>query len=417
MKSLTVILLMVTMLLPATTSPLTSMAAPFGQTIVVKSAADSGTGTLRQALLDAQDGDAITFEPAVFPPGAPVTISITSLLPGINADNLTLDASNAGVILDGRHLPGDWQVGLQRVSCEGTSVRGLQIANFSGPAIDIGGNTRHTAIGGDPSIGSGPFGQGNQFIHNAIGVSLATPGTTLNVIKGNLMGTDAALAAQLGNERSGVWITEGANGNTIGPDNVIAHNGQAGIVMEGPDSVHNTITQNSIYNNAWWGIKLSDGANDSLPFPGVFAYDRAAGTMTGATGAHCTVEIFSDAINEGAIFEGRTAADDRGVFTFSKGSAFVGPYLTTTATDVNGNTSRFSAPLSGESRAAIMQTGNSRPQTAAPPAPEDLYDVINERYERGSILLTSSRAPDEWPELLGDPLMASAGLDRLAHQA
>lgn len=51
------------------------------------------------------------------------------------------------------------------------------------------------------------------------------------------------------------------------------------------------------------------------------------------------------------------------------------------------------------------------------PSPEDLYDVINERYERGSILLTSNRAPSEWPELFGDPLLASAGLDRLAHRA
>jgi len=52
-----------------------------------------------------------------------------------------------------------------------------------------------------------------------------------------------------------------------------------------------------------------------------------------------------------------------------------------------------------------------------PPGPEDLYDVINERYERGSILLTSNRAPSEWPDLFCDPLLASAGLDRLAHKA
>lgn len=52
-----------------------------------------------------------------------------------------------------------------------------------------------------------------------------------------------------------------------------------------------------------------------------------------------------------------------------------------------------------------------------PPAPEDLYDIINERYEMGSIMLTSNRAPTEWPELFGDPLLASAGLDRLAHHA
>lgn len=52
-----------------------------------------------------------------------------------------------------------------------------------------------------------------------------------------------------------------------------------------------------------------------------------------------------------------------------------------------------------------------------PPSHEDLYDVINERYERGSILLTSNRAPAEWPGLFQDPLLASAGLDRLTHRA
>jgi DNA replication protein DnaC len=51
------------------------------------------------------------------------------------------------------------------------------------------------------------------------------------------------------------------------------------------------------------------------------------------------------------------------------------------------------------------------------PGPEDLYDVINERYEHGSILLTSNRAPNEWPDLFLDPLLASAGLDRLLDRA
>ena len=52
-----------------------------------------------------------------------------------------------------------------------------------------------------------------------------------------------------------------------------------------------------------------------------------------------------------------------------------------------------------------------------PPAPEDFYDVINGRYERGSILLTSNRDLTEWPELFNEPLLASAGLDRLTHNA
>jgi DNA replication protein DnaC len=51
------------------------------------------------------------------------------------------------------------------------------------------------------------------------------------------------------------------------------------------------------------------------------------------------------------------------------------------------------------------------------PAPSDLYDVIDGRYEKGSILLTSNRAPAEWPDVFLDPLLASAGLDRLSDKA
>lgn len=49
---------------------------------------------------------------------------------------------------------------------------------------------------------------------------------------------------------------------------------------------------------------------------------------------------------------------------------------------------------------------------------EDFYQVINERYERGSILVTSNRDYAEWPETFADnPLLASAALDRIAHRA
>ena len=49
--------------------------------------------------------------------------------------------------------------------------------------------------------------------------------------------------------------------------------------------------------------------------------------------------------------------------------------------------------------------------------PEDFYDVINERYERGSLIVTSNRALAEWPDLFQNPLLASAALDRLTHHA
>lgn len=51
------------------------------------------------------------------------------------------------------------------------------------------------------------------------------------------------------------------------------------------------------------------------------------------------------------------------------------------------------------------------------PAAQDMYDIIAARYECGSILLTSNRAPAEWATWFADPLLASAGLDRLSHRA
>ena len=53
----------------------------------------------------------------------------------------------------------------------------------------------------------------------------------------------------------------------------------------------------------------------------------------------------------------------------------------------------------------------------SPQAVEDLYEIIRERYEKHSIVLTSNRAPDEWGEIFGNPLLASAALDRLTHHA
>lgn len=47
----------------------------------------------------------------------------------------------------------------------------------------------------------------------------------------------------------------------------------------------------------------------------------------------------------------------------------------------------------------------------------DLYDVIAERYEKGSLIITSNRDFSEWPEIFSNPLMASAAIDRLVHKA
>ncbi len=43
------------------------------------------------------------------------------------------------------------------------------------------------------------------------------------------------------------------------------------------------------------------------------------------------------------------------------------------------------------------------------------FQVVNARYERGSMILTSNKSFKEWGDVFGDPVAASAMLDRLLH--
>jgi DNA replication protein DnaC len=49
--------------------------------------------------------------------------------------------------------------------------------------------------------------------------------------------------------------------------------------------------------------------------------------------------------------------------------------------------------------------------------PEDLYEIIRQRYEKGAMILTSNRNVVELYPLFGDPLLATAAMDRLLHHA
>jgi DNA replication protein DnaC len=56
-------------------------------------------------------------------------------------------------------------------------------------------------------------------------------------------------------------------------------------------------------------------------------------------------------------------------------------------------------------------------QVLPPAAIQDLYEIICECYERGSNLVTSNRAFEEWAEVFNNDLLSSAALDRLTHHA
>lgn len=45
------------------------------------------------------------------------------------------------------------------------------------------------------------------------------------------------------------------------------------------------------------------------------------------------------------------------------------------------------------------------------------FQLVSRRYERGSMLVTSNRGVGEWGEVFGDPVVATAILDRLLHHS
>ncbi|WP_111735877.1 IS21-like element helper ATPase IstB [Roseovarius amoyensis] len=46
-----------------------------------------------------------------------------------------------------------------------------------------------------------------------------------------------------------------------------------------------------------------------------------------------------------------------------------------------------------------------------------VFQLVNARYEKGAMILTSNRGFAEWGEVFGDPVVATALLDRLLHHA
>jgi hypothetical protein len=329
------------------------------RTLQVTSTADSGPGTLRQALLEEQNGDTITFDPAIFPPDNPVSIAVTSELPWLSQGDVTIDASNAGVILDGSMAGGEWTPGII-IDSEGNTIQGLQVIHFTGAGIVLREHAAHNIIGGDPTTGSGPLGQSNLISQNSDGI--AVYGASNNTILGNLIGTDTSGTNPWPNRGAGVFLQDAARGNVIGPSNVIAYHNDTGIDIRSADSTGNTFTRNSIHDNLPEGIRLTVDAGGAPIPPVIFDFDLQAGIATGATCPYCLVEVFSDDGVEGETYEGSIAADQNGAFSLNASSPFMGPVLTATATGPDDSTSAFSVPTSGTRQFVILQEGNSLPK-------------------------------------------------------
>jgi CSLREA domain-containing protein len=178
-----------------------------------------------------------------------------------------------------------------------------------------------------------------------------------NAVLANRIGTDGA-SISWGNQFFGIDIVEGsANAVTF---NHIANNGvnsgQAGVHVDGLAATSNIISQNSIHDNGGAGIELANGGNNNLAAP-VITQASCHGPVVGTTTCwNCQVEIFSDDVDEGRVYEGYFTTDPSGGFSWNGNPS--GPYVTATATDQNNNTSPFSAAFD------VGSTCNTSPQAS-----------------------------------------------------
>jgi titin len=218
----------------------------------------------------------------------------------------------------------------------GTDASGTRpLGNGSG--IGLGG--WHVLIGGAMASEQNVI-SGNQ----GWGIDVQPAGAEYNWIAGNVFGTDASGAIPLGNGVAGVVLWD-HSAHAFVQGNTIAFNGGEWTDVGGVSvrtSLSNTIRRNSIYSNVGGGIVLAEGGNNLLPAPVITRVTTTSVSGTACPG--CTVEVFSDAEDEGRVYEGSAVANGAGMFAFTKPTGLTGPYVTATATDSDGNTSEFSTP-------------------------------------------------------------------------
>jgi len=256
-------------------------------TCTVNSSADTGSGTLRWCLEYAASGTTITFAPTVFPPSSPASITLSSSLPILNQGHITIDASNAGVILDGSGTPAGTN-GLTIVS-DDNSIKGLQVVHFPGNGIRIQYSAQNNIVIGN-YIGTditGTIELGNQgdgiFIsspcnrvggrsteerniisgNGSHGVGFSGTEATGNEVTGNYIGVDASGTKVLGNGDHGVAIEMGANNNTV-EKNVIVATGRNCVLIGDWGSSYNTVIGNLLGTDAYGTIALGGTGSSAV---------------------------------------------------------------------------------------------------------------------------------------------------------
>ena len=289
---------------------LVSLTGSSAATFTVTSLGDSGPGTLRQALTDANNTPGTDDIAFALPGPAPFTINLLTGLPPLT-EAVNLDATTQTgfinkpvVVLNGIAI--GTQVNGLTLNSAGNTLRGLVLQNFPKFGIEAlaalaGSNTIQTCFIGTDA--NGTVAQTNVFggIHlgassanliggtNALDGNLISgngndgiwiegqPGSAGNRILGNRIGTTWDGTTALGNAQLGVRITAGqfnlVGSSAPGARNLISGNGQSGIAIEGSTATNNWIQGNYIglnntgaagITNREYGVRLVSGARFNL---------------------------------------------------------------------------------------------------------------------------------------------------------
>jgi titin len=260
-----------------------------------------------------------------------------------NAQNNTVGGDTAGKrnVIAGNGSSGVFIVGSDAMS---NTISGNYIGTDKDGTTALGNSNNGVGIIGaqNNTVGGDTAGERNVISGNdSSGVDIGNGAS--NTISGNYIGTDKDGAADLGNTFWGLYVSNGAQNNTVGPGNVIAHNGRDGVEVDGSSTSGNTITQNSIFSNTL-GIDLVSGASGGIDAPTIMTTTVGSVNIIGEDACpYCTVELFGngDSDGEGETYVGDTIADGSGNFTITV-SALSQPFLTATATDETDGTSEFS---------------------------------------------------------------------------
>jgi uncharacterized repeat protein (TIGR01451 family) len=333
-------------------------------TFVVTSGADSGAGTLRQAILDANrtpETNTIAFN---LPTIGPNSINPTSPLPVITGPIVVDGTTQPGyagaplVGIEGSNIPGSADgLVLQGGS---STVRGLIINRFPGAGIVITSDENVVQGNVIGSLGASPLAS---YLEN-LGDGLRILGSN-NIIGGSTIGAGNVISL---NHGAGIEVLSSSHNSFT--HNSISLNGGAGIsVLSGSA---NSFSQNSIWANGRLGIDLggdgvtqnhaggiTPGPNGSQNFPVLTSVVQSgdkmviAGTLEGSANTAYTVQFFASGFadpsgyGQGQLPFGQTilTTDDTGnaVINVTVPSAVpLGQAISATAADPAGNTSEFS---------------------------------------------------------------------------